>query len=35
MLKNIVIKNRYVDSVMLMSISAKVKALGGCGKSPQ
>lgn len=29
MLKNIVIKNRYVDSVMLMSISAKVKNAGG------
>ncbi len=29
MLKNIVIKNRYVDSVMLMSISAKVKSAGG------
>jgi FdrA protein len=29
MLKNIIIKNRYVDSVMLMSISAKVKSAGG------
>lgn len=29
MLKNIVIKSRYVDSVMLMSISAKVKSAGG------
>jgi len=29
MLKNIVIKNRYVDSVMLMSISSQVKSGGG------